>query len=631
MTQNKTDTIWDEIIDAILKGKNNRIKEWETKLKLKIYQLSNKDISLSSCHTNIVLCPLFEIENNQLFPKGLSNIHSKLYKNSKFNFNTIFLIANRSDVPDPFNPHKDMTYYAKNLIRNPKFGWRGKALLMLELIFKHKEVINIVDIYSERLLDDILLAIMAVKEIAQFKGYYRWRARFYETFVKFYDNFENANKTHIDWNAPEKLEDPAFITDEQEKNITWENLYQTNDFYNYLNGTLKQRQNAHHVPLELFRAPIPFPLQELVNAKNEIGKELKKGGMNKKIKLLLIDNRSDNKFISKNGNSPKAQSLCDLLFSEDDGFGLGDIFEIQMLGNAVYKKKNGTPKFYQNDNELSNYSDFKGEYEEFKFKRFKEPESLKKPEKEYLKAFIEKQNKSGIENYADLAYHKIKDAHFVLLDFFLDDDDTYMAFNFIKDICDLKRAKKDYSTTWFFITSAVYDSVVKYSQSGLLSEYYESAVVCAGDDPTNKKRQIIFLYKLLTFIQSRLNCFKKYEDMIMGEFGLSEECSRYKGGCKKEDCLEGILSLTRKYLAEHGEISNVFSISEDSDKKNIAEILDNLIKQFIWLPEADWYMIQHQIDFINTKLSSLQDKRLKKCKFSCKYIIEELKYRSEVY
>ena len=198
----KTDSTWDKIIDTLLSSVNKMIEAREPLLKLKIHQLSNRNIKSSfSSQTNIALCPLFEIEDGQLIPKGLKNLRNELYKSPEFNFNTIFLIANRSDMPDPFNPHKDMTCYAKNLIRNPKFGGMGKALLMLELIFKQKEVINIVDIYSKKLLDDILLAIMAVNEISQFKCYYGWRARFYETFVKFYDDFENANKTHIDLNV----------------------------------------------------------------------------------------------------------------------------------------------------------------------------------------------------------------------------------------------------------------------------------------------------------------------------------------------------------------------------------------------------------------------------------------------
>ena len=651
----ETDTTWDKIIGTVLSSVNKMIEAREPRLNLKSHQLSNKNNKLSSDHTNIVLCPLFEIEDSQLIPKGLKNLCNELYKNSIFNFNTIFLVANESDIPDPFNPHRHMTYYAKNLIRNPKFGGRGKALLMLELIFKQKKVINIVDIYSKELLDDILLAIMAVKEISQFKGYYRWRARFYETFFGFHDDFKNANKIHIDLSAPKSSEDAAFIptdTQKQErklKKITWENLYQTNDFYNYLNGTLKQRQSAHHVPLELFRAPIPFPLQELVNARDEINKELKKGGMDKKIKLLLIDNRSDNKFISKNGDSPKPESLCDLLFSKDNGFGLGDIFEIQMLGNAVYKKKNGMSGFYEKDEKdtpLNDYSHFKAKYEEFKFTRFKEPESLKEPEEEYHKAFIDEQNKVGIENYADLVYHKVKDSHFVLLDFFLDDDDTYLAFDFIRDITDIKRQKGDVSTTWYFITSAVYDSVVKYSQSGLLAEYYESAVVSAGDDPTNKKRQIIFLYKLLTFINARFANFKRYKNSIHEKLFADWDnddahsdsepyCRIYKekqSKCGEEKCLPGLQSDIKRYLTEYDDVCSIFYDRKDSeDLKDIVELLDNVIKQFVWLPEADWYMIQHQIDFINTKLGGLQDKSLKKCKFSCKYIIEELRGRSEVY
>ena len=651
--RNKTNSTWDKIIDTILSAVSNRIKERELKLNLEIHRLSNEHEKPSSDHTNIVLCPLFEIENNQLLPSGLISICSnELYKKFDFHFNTIFLIANRSDMPDLFNPHRDMTYYAKSLIRNPNFGGMGKALLMLELIFKQKEVINVVDIYNKKLSDDILQAILAIKEISQLKGYYRWRARFYETFVKFYDNFENANKTYIDLNVPEDLKSAAFIpTDTQKQElkiekITWENLYQMNNFYNYLNGTLKQQQSAHSVPLELFRAPIPFPLQKLVDAKNEIGEKLKKGGKDKKIKLLLIDNRSDNKFISTNGDSPKPQSLCDLLFSENNGFGLGDIFEIQMLGNAVYKKKNGTPKFYQNDNELSNYSDFEREHEEFKFKSFNEPESLKKPEQEYHKEFVLEKKNINIktDTYLDLVYQKVKDAHFVLLDFFLDDDDTYLAFNFINDLCAIKKERNDTFTTWFFITSAVYDSVVKYSQSGLLAEYYESAVVNAGDDPTNNKRQIIFLYKLLTFINARFANFKRYKNSIheklFADWDNEEACNDsqlcykiYKNKkCGEKDCLQGLQSDIKRYLAEYDDVCSIFYDRKDNeDLKDIVESLENVIKQFIWLPEADWYMIQHQIDFINTKLGGLRDKSFKKCKFSCKYIIDELKDRSEVY
>ena len=114
----------------------------------------------------------------------------------------------------------------------------------------------------------------------------------------------------------------------------------------------------------------------------------------------MIDNRSDNKFITKgNKDAHTPESLCNLLFPEDNGFGLGNIFEIQMLGNTVYKQKGGVCGFYnyEKDTKLSNYSEFKKECEEFDHKPFKQPEHLKKPEKKYHEAFIRKENKIQIE------------------------------------------------------------------------------------------------------------------------------------------------------------------------------------------------------------------------------------------
>jgi hypothetical protein len=401
--------------------------------------------------------------------------------------------------------------------------------------------------------------------------------------------------------------------------------------YCYLND-IKYNDFTHRVDHELFRAPIPFPLQELIDAKNEIEKKLNKGDKDKKIRLLLIDNRSDNKFISEDRNSPKPKSLCNLLFSKDGGFGLGDIFEIQMLGKSVYKKKDedNVPQFYQNDidTKLSNYSVFEGECQKFKFEKFKNKKSLEKCEKEYHKAFIDKQNESVIENYADLVYHKIKDADFVLLDFFLDNDDTYLAFDFIKDMAEIKKHEGDSSTTWYFITSAVYDSVVKYSQSGLLAEYYESAVVNAGDDPTNKKRQIIFLYKLLTFINARLNSFKGYKDSIMKCRMFNKTCGYNNDYCREpEKCLFPVQSLCRKYTAEYNEITKIFPRTKEKEFKEIVELLESIITQFLWLPEADWQSIQHQIDYINAKLKSIGEEK----KFSCSYILDEIKKRSNIY
>ena len=53
------------------------------------------------------------------------------------------------------------------------------------------------------------------------------------------------------------------------------------------------------------------------------------------------------------------------------------------------------------------------------------------------------------------------------------------------------------------------------------------------------------------------------------------------------------------------------------------------ITKFLLLPHADWQIIQHQIDYINARLSSVNGKH--KHKFSCNYIWQEIESRSEIY
>jgi len=324
-----------------------------------------------------------------------------------------------------------------------------------------------------------------------------------------------------------------------------------------------------------------------------------------------------------NGNGKS--SLLDTLFHEE----IATLFELRMLGNNQFYNSYNTQRVFDNS-------------DKFNFKNFKDD----------LNKIIANgwQCNDRQNNYAWRVYKEIKEAHFVLLDFFLNDENTYLAFDFIRNICDIKKIDENSSTTWFFITSAVYDSVVKYSQSGLLAEYYESAVVSAGDDPTNKKRQMIFIYKLLTFIKARLSSFDKYKKSIHEKlFGdesndsksrekdiAPQKCSeKYKNNgpppCDWESCLEGLQTNIKRYLTEFDDVASIFYDSSTKEIKVIIESLDNLINQFIWLPEADWYIIQHQVDFINEKLKKIKDTNLNKCRFSCGYILKELKERSEVY
>ena len=62
-----------------------------------------------------------------------------------------------------------------------------------------------------------------------------------------------------------------------------------------------------------------------------------------------------------------------------------------------------------------------------------------------------------VKTYVDLVYERIRSCHFVLLDFFLNRQNTYLAIDFIQKIARIKRDKGDYTTTWYFIASAAYD------------------------------------------------------------------------------------------------------------------------------------------------------------------------------
>ena len=579
--------------------------------------------------SGILVLPLFAKEKGEIVPFGLNFIKNLRLQENNTNYTCtpLFLVPSEIDIPPVPVTSKFVSSFAKKIIKNPSFGDDLKAVFFAELIYERgsrdeKKILNLLSLVNPS-KQDIKKAAKKLLCDPDLKKLPILRELFYGTFVTFYDPFgkiEKDGRFSVKWADFKNSLELKNSMDTYGGIDAYDILTLANKAYNGLNGI--DQDNPHNVELELFRAPVPFQLQELVDAKNEISEELKKGDKDKKIKLLLIDNRSDNKFIFKNDtdDAPKAKSLCDLLFSEDNGFGLGDIFEIQMLGNTVYKKKGGVCGFYkyEKDTKLSNYSEFKKEYEEFDHK-----------------PFIRKENKIKIETYADLVYHKIKEAHFVLLDFFLDDDDTYLAFDFIRDMAAIKRQEGDISTTWYFITSAVYDSVVKYSQSGLLAEYYESAVVNAGDDPTNEKRQIIFIYKLLTFIQARLKSFKGFEKAFNQSNLFKENCEKSTGYCKEpHNCFYPIQSLCRKYLGEYNEIIKIFpGIEQEKTFKENVELTDNIINQFLWLPEADWPMIQRQIEHLNIRFEkeALDNSAGTGIKFCCKYILNELQERSEIY
>ncbi|NQT55975.1 MAG: hypothetical protein HQ551_07070 [Desulfobacteraceae bacterium] len=625
------DCIWNQIQEQL----KSIIPDETSGIKIEKKDLT--DGNISDPDKKILIFPLFDIEpkSGQIIPVGLHEV-LKIYLNNmnNTNFHSIFIVHSKNEIPDIFYPVKDMPYYVMRILRNPRFGEVEKAVFSAELVYeKHDRVetkiVNVIDLLDKGFLEKINSAIEKLLKIDV-----NWKKEFYKTYIGFYSNFcELETSGTFNLNRTVKVND---------KNLAADDLNLANKFYDITNGISIIDETRHHVPLELFRAPLPFPLQDLFDAIGEVEEELRKGSGDKKIQLLLIDNRIDKivREIIQDGEVKfENGGLINVLFEQ--GY-CDKFFELRMLGNRIQANKNDQVEIPET---LEAYDRLE-EKECIKFGKFKT--SLHK-----LKS-LEKENydKEKSNHYSWQVYDRIRESNFILLDFFLNEENTYLAFDFIKDIAEIKRKEGDPSTTWYFITSAVYDSVVKYSQSGLLAEYYESAVVNAGDDPTNEKRQIIFVYKLLTFIQARIRSFKRYSDIIfyriLGQCSHKDiknriECcvkipddkcnnvpreARGDKECKKDSCLEYLQTSIKRYLTEFDNIASLFyDEGKISDYKRIVELLDDTITKFLLMPEADWQIIQHQIDYINARIEEVGDKG----RFSCSYILDEIINRSEIF
>lgn len=329
----------------------------------------------------------------------------------------------------------------------------------------------------------------------------------------------------------------------------------------------------HAAKLEIFRAPIPFVYHDLFRVRIEV---LEKIAPDCKLHFFWIDN--------KPFDEKKHKKLLQIL-KEGLGVNLVAVDLLSIDGNALPLneldddlKPDQIPSFPLGEKDIK---------------------CLKKIIKKY---------------------------HFVLLDFFLDSRDTYFAFDLIEELAKLRLNEEAEGTTWYLIASAVHDSVTRYAQSGLLAAYYQSAVVNSGDDP--QKREIIFLYKLLTFIDSRARSFKSFETGVLeNKLFVCREQQKGKN-CSK--CLHQLTSMPRKYLAEYNDIKNVFPKLASEKIRKIAELIILLVDQFFWLPEADWAIIKMQIMHLIQKrneANGITDER----EFSCQYIKEEMDRRAEEY
>lgn len=558
-----------------------------------------------------MLTPLFVAIYEKILPIGLEIVKHMRLNKGYYNFIPIFIITSQKDIPHYFDPEKPMFGYAKNILGKTEFNHTHKAVFLAELLKKNNilennnlneintEYLNLLNLFDIDCFKKFNNKINDIKTIIQdinLSPQESWAERkrlYYNTFVKFYkpNPFQDIDKIKIN---DLDLSLPSSIPNQEKEKIKSLKVRSVLDFatsiYNLLNNITEE--SSHESELEPFLSPVPFHLQELFEAEKFIYKKLQRNNSGipistpiKKIKLLLIDNNKEK--ITKENEGREQNSFKKMLESND-------MFELKMLGDT---------NFLSADLNKSDINSIKFEDEIFHFEKFK------------------KDTKS---QYLSDIYNNIDEADFILLDFFLNKDNTYLAFDFIKDIENIKKRKGDFSTTWYFITSAVHDSVVKYAQSGLLAEHYESAVVNAGDDPTNEKRQLVFLYKILTFISSRIKNFQRIKKSII-DCRLFNNC--FENECEK--CLSEIGSLCQKYLAEYNDIAKTFHGLKDDKFKKIVELIQNTIRQFKYLPEADWPIIQRQIDLIDKRLKEISDFRERY--FFCTYIQNEIKKRSQIY
>ncbi len=414
--------------------------------------------------------------------------------------------------------------------------------------------------------------------------------KFYNTYVDFYDTCVDDKISKIDNTTKRKV---IKCLDNNDCNDL---MFTCDVIHRVVHGV--EVGNHHSVSKEIFRSPIPFLFWEFIAIRKKVVDAI--GGGDKKLRLWLID------------NNPK-----DKLDGVREALNNEKIFETE----AMVKNTQGV---------IECRSSLEGFYP----LKFPAPDSPRSDDDK------DKVMASLIRNRDDK--HQ---PHFILLDFFLNGDDnatdgrrpsSYFALDFIKDFGAYKRQNNDHSTTWYFIASAVHDSVTRYSQSGLLAEYYESAVVNAGDDPTNKKRQIIFLYKLLTFVNARIKSVLHHYELVVDRFFKKGEgagsscqlCCTHHPEAKdtRQTCFNDVRRSIGRFLAEDEDFAGML-VKDYGNMEDIFRLLRDTINKFEVLPQADWPIIQHQIDFIRSKLTGCGEG----LDFHCQYINHEIRQRSDRY
>jgi len=92
----------------------------------------------------------------------------------------------------------------------------------------------------------------------------------------------------------------------------------------------------------------------------------------------------------------------------------------------------------------------------------------------------------------------------------------------------------------------------------------------------------------------------------------------------RDQCFADIQRAISRFLAEDEGFMRLL-VQWYEETKAVFKLLDNTIDNFKVLPQADWQVIQHQIDFIRAKLAGFDGE----LDFHCQHINREIRERSE--
>ena len=337
-------------------------------------------------------------------------------------------------------------------------------------------------------------------------------------------------------------------------------------------------KKTHFKPKEIFRLPTPFFLQDFIQTFERFNQFMK--NMNKKISLLLIDNKPREK--------------------------MGKVFEI--LKNYHLDRYFLIHALYEED----------GKIEASKILLEKEKN-------------LDLSNKNKIYNVLNKIFSEDLNYHFILMDFFLhkkenkvNEVDLIIASEFLESMDKYKRENYIFLKDWVFMVSDYSESFIKYLQGGVVSETFNSIFVNFGES-SHQKKSIVFVYKLLKFILNRLQHFQNLHSRIVNTFLADSQ--------NNDDKIDKYVYVLDELIKETYAIGNIFFEKKENGIRFYTS-LKNLVETYLYISPVDWPVLERQIDYMNHLINELkhEEKSLNEIKgFSNQKILKDLEKWKEEY